>query len=833
MVRFILWVLLFATPALSSAQSLVINEYSCSNKSQTNNAFNDYDDWIEIYNTTNAPINVAGYHLSDKETNPTKWSIPAGLTIPANGYKVIYCSDRNTVQGNEYHTNFRLTQTKNDECIILANATGTIIDSIKVIKRTQKNHAMARTTNGGTAWGVALTPTPGASNNNVKQYYAVKPSPSQAGGFYPAAISVTLTTTEPNSVIRYTTDGSEPTAASTQYTAPISVATTRAIRAKTFSNNNNIPASFTETNTYIIGTTHTMPTFCLNGNFNSLFNNGTDELQHAIEYYDTNGQLIFKSEGDMKGHGNDSWAFPQKGMRFYTRDEYGFTNNIEAQLFTTTPRDEFDVVILKASGSDNYPAHSGLQSAHIRDAFCQTLADKYNLNVDIRSYRPIVVYINGQYWGLYELRERVDSDYTDYYYDQPKGKVDMLAFWGGLQLDEGSDTAWVALYNFMMSNNLAVQTNYDYVAARFDPMSLIDYFILNTFTVNSDWLNWNTAWWRGTKDAGVPWRYHLWDMDNTFNLGQNYTGLPTTGFEADPCDVEDLFPNDPEVPHTGMLNKMMENPGFRQLYINRYADLINTAFDCTSMITHLDSLAALLSPEMARHTQRWGGNVNEWQQNINNIKTQINGRCAAISGGMVDCYNLTGPYNVTVIVSPANAGAVVNNVQVNTLVPPSYPYAGNYYGNNNITLTAIADPTYTFQSWELNNNNALPNNTAGTINVALATQDTIIAQFKKKTVIGIEETLSNSGLSVYPSPTQNQLNILLTNRDGKKLSLSVVSVTGQLLYSRTNINFTQSGGQYLHTLDLNTLGLAPGVYFLRLDDGGKPTVAKFVYQPEN
>ncbi len=783
MVRFLRWVFILLAPALSQAQSLVINEYTCSNKSQYSNNLNEYEDWVEIYNTTGSPINLTGYYLSDKATDPTKWAIPAGVSIAANGRRVFFCDSRDLVQGNEYHTNFKLTQSK-QEYIMIASPAGQIIDSVHITRPTQRDHSIARLTDGAATWGVALTPSLGTANANVKPYYAAKPVASQQGGLYGSGITVALTTTEPNSVIRYTTNGAEPTVASALYSAPITVSSTTAIRAKTFSNNANIPGSFIESNTYVIGANHTMPVFCLNGDFNSLFNNNTNELQHAIEYYDETGQLVFKTEGDMKGHGNDSWAFDQKGMRFYTRDEYGISNNIEAQLFPSTPRDEFDVIILKAAGSDNYPAHNIYQSAHIRDAFCQTLSAKYNLNVDERSYRPIVIYINGQYWGLYELRERVDADFTDFYYNQPQGKVDMLAYWGGLQLDEGSDTAWVALYNFMMSNNLAVQANYDYVAERFDPMSLIDYFILNTYTVNSDWLNWNTAWWRGTKDAGVRWRYHLWDMDNTFDLGQNYTGLPSTSYDNDPCSVEDLFPNDPEIPHTGMFNKMLENPGFSQLYINRYADLINTAFDCTNMITHLDSLAALLSPEMARHTQRWGGNVGEWQQNINNIKTQINGRCAAINSGMVDCYNLTGPYSVTVLVDPVGTP---NNVQVNTLVPPSYPYVGNYFGNNNIALTAMPDPTYTFEQWTLNNSTPLPGNLNPNIQVALTSQDTIVAHFKKKVIIGIDEQGNDLGVSVFPSPTNNRLNIMLSSKVNKPLALNVLSLTGQMVYSQKNI----------------------------------------------
>jgi hypothetical protein len=290
--------------------------------------------------------------------------------------------------------------------------------------------------------------------------------------------------------------------------------------------------------------------------------------------------------------------------------------------------------------------------------------------------------------------------------------------------------------------------------------------------------------------------------------------------------VEELFPNDPDIPHTGMFNKMLENDGFRQLYINRYADLINTAFNCTQMIAHLDSLAALLAPEMGRHTQRWGGDVNTWDQNIQRIRDQINSRCSAIADGMVDCYDLTGPYNIVVKVDPPMQN---NNVQVNTIIPTSYPYSGAFFGSNSITLKALPANDSQFQYWSFNNNTPLPDNFTEDITVNLTTTDTIWAHFKKILIIGIDEQNAKFGVDVYPSPTNNTLNVQLSASRNKPMALSILSTTGQLVYSQQNISFN---GNYLYTLDLNSMGLKPGVYFVRLDDGTAPAVAKFVYQPE-
>ena len=124
-------------------------------------------------------------------------------------------------------------------------------------------------------------------------------------------------------------------------------------------------------------------------------------------------------------------------------------------------------------------------------------------------------------------------------------------------------------------------------------MSLIDNFILNTYVNNSDWLNWNTAWWRGRKDTPntpkVKWKYWMWDQDNTWDLGENFTGLPSTGFQNDPCEVTNLpqFQNaGPNEGHVDIFNRLMMNDNFKAMYVNRLADLLNTTLSCDTLDAH-------------------------------------------------------------------------------------------------------------------------------------------------------------------------------------------------------------------------------------------------------
>lgn len=741
-------------PLLASAQ-LYINEYSCSNISGILDDYGKQEDWIEIYNAGASPVNLTGYYLSDKSGNLTKWKIPSG-TIAANGYKLAFCSKRNTVTATgQYHTNFNLKQTKGD-WIILSNASATVVDSIKIIHHTKANHSVGRSSDAANNWKLFLSPTPNATNVNPTNFYTPTPVLSLAPGFYPATQSVTITCSDPSATIRYTINGSNPTTSSTLYTGPISIATTTVLRAAAFSTNQ---ASFIETNTYFINVSHTVPvvsvssedvyTLVAQGN-----QGGGIPKVGSFELFEDNGAFIDEGQGEFDKHGNDSWAYAQRGFDYVTRDEFGYAAELEHQIFPEKTRDKFQRVILKAAASDNYSFEDG---AHIRDAFIHTLSIRADLKLDERTWRPCVVYLNGQYWGVYEIREKADDhDYTDYYFDQNKFNLQYLKTWGGTWEEYGSPNSlndWNTLKGYILSNNMGVAANFNYVDSLFNWQSLCDYFIINSVTVNMDWLNWNTAWWRGMDPTGdkKKWRYALWDLDATFGHYVNYTSIPDTSPNADPCNAENL-PNPGGQGHTDILNKLLlENPIAKQYYVTRYADLANTYFSCTYMNQLLDSMVNEISPEMTGQTTKWGGSFAGWQSNVQAMKTFINTRCTAIQQGMVDCYNLTGPFATTFNVSPAGAGTI----KINSVWAPTYPWATQYYGGIATNLIATPAAGYTFSHWEHTNSTlALPVGSAtNTVNITGVA--TIVAVF---TVVNLDadgDGLSDTNESIAGTNPNN------------------------------------------------------------------------------
>jgi gliding motility-associated-like protein len=797
--------ILFCCWFLAGYGQVVINEYTCSNKDNYLDNFGDYEDWIEFYNTGPSAVNISGFFLTDKVGDRDKWTFPIGSTISAGGILRVFASGRDTVLLGNIHTSFKLTQMK-QEYIILSNAIDTaVVDSVWLNEPTQKNHSRGRDTDGAANWEVFPSPTPNASNNSAVGYsnYAPKPIFGIAPGFYPGAITLSLNALGVGVSIRYTIDGSDPIASSTLYTVPFNISTTTIIRAKSFGSSPNVHQSFTESNTYFINESHTMPVISVaSADFPDLFT-GTPEIMSSCEYFDKNKQFQFEMDGDFRGHGNDSWAYDQKGIRFYARDQYGYANKIDHKLFSSSTRTDFDVVIFRNAGSDNYPGGSIVSSrptCHMRDGYIQTLAKEHDLNVDTRKYESCIVYLNGEYWGLYEMRERIDKDYTKYYHGQGQKWLDMLEYWGALDVRYGTTLDWDALYTYMTSNNLAIPANYNYVISEIDEMSFLDYFILNTHIVNTDWLNWNTKWWRGKKGPNpTGWRYTFWDMDNTFNLGQNYTGMGTTTYLNDPCDPQLLFPGDPDIPHMDMINALLANPTFYDLYVNRYADLLNTTLNCDTMLTHFDAMIADLAVEMPQQIARWGGTMAEWNTNVQTMRSEIVGRCAVIDSLLIGCYQPDiGPKaDLTVNVVPIGAGSV----KVNTITPNTYPWTGDYFTGVNVSFQANGSAGYVFDHWEVFTHIPVPGNLVDSIYFAFTAADSVVAVFVP--VLTVSGTTTND------------------NCNGSGMGTINLAVMG----GSAPFTFNWSNG----ATDQNLTGLQAGIYDVTLTDANSTdTTQNFV-----
>jgi gliding motility-associated-like protein len=299
---------------------------------------------------------------------------------------------------------------------------------------------------------------------------------------------------------------------------------------------------------------------------------------------------------------------------------------------------------------------------------------------------------------------------------------------------------------------MAVPANFNYVDSLLNWRSLVDYFVLNSYIVSQDWLNWNTAWWRGMNPSGnhKKWRYTLWDMDATFGHYTNYTGIPDPTANADPCNVENL-PDPGGQGHTGVLQKLIdENPVVEQFYITRYIDLVNTYFSCSYMNQLLDSMIAEIQPEMQEQINRWspvaGGTYAGWQAAVQTLKDFIDLRCTALEAGLIDCYSLTGPYLTTFNVQPTGAG----KIKVNSTWAQSFPWSTSYYGGILTLLEESANSGYVFDHWE---------STSGPLDSAITNSKNSISIIGPGEITAVFKAVDNSG----PIPSGNVKGFHLPN----------------------------------------------------------------------
>jgi len=834
------------TVHFASAQ-VVVNEFSASNLSQFEDNYQRYEDWIELYNTSASSVNIGGYFLSDNQNKPSKWQIPTGTTIAPNGYLVFWCSGRNESGGGNFHTSFKLKQTKGTEEIVLSNTDTIAINNIP-LGLVQLGHSYCRSTNGGSTWKIDITPTPGNPNTAAGQHneYAEKPEVSVIGGFYSAEVGIQMTNSPNNAMVHYTVNGTLPTTSSPVFSGLHVISSTQILKLRAFSNNPQILPSRVEFNTYFINESFTLPVFSVGADQLLTLANGDNSLRPhgSIEYFNANEQRTTISYGELNSHGQDSWVNFQRSLDWISRDEMGYSAHLADTLFDYSDRNTYQKIIFRASGDDNYPAdnvpsdpsnvHDG--GTHVRDEFVHTLVKQGGMKLDVRSVERCILYLNGEYWGVYAIRERCDeADYTKEYFDQDKYNLHYLKTWGYHWAEFGGQQAfddWAVLRDFILNNDMGNAANYEQVAAQYNFRSIIDYMITNLNVVASDWLNYNTGWWRGLDPQGnhKKWGYIIWDMDATFDYYINYSGVPNTNPDAQPCDIEDIadFVSDPnqwqwwegedQGKHEQIFLKLLaESPDFEQLYYSRYADHMNTIFSCNNMLGTLDSMIATIAPEMPRHIQNWGGSMAEWEENVDELRAFIEERCSLLADGMVDCYDVTGPYELTIMVNPPNAG----RIKLNTLWHEELPWTGAYFGNMDNLIRAdnvSGGPNVIFNHWESTSGTVIfPHPDSSEAAVQLTGIDTLIAFFDID-YTSVKDLSQYIAFSAHPVPAINRLDVNISIPTAGSYDLALYSIQGKEVYRQT---FSQ---QALRT-SINTQSFARGMYVLSFESAlGKKQV---------
>jgi len=809
------------------------------------------EDWIELYNNSKNPVDISGYYLSDNPEKPKKFKIHSTSVIPSGGFKLIWASGRDTVINDTVHASFKLTQTGDEsESILFSDANGQLVETLKICK-TQSHHSHGRLIDNSEEWAIFPLPTPGTTNNNAIHFqgYCREPEFSEPAGFYNDSVLIDILSLDVTDRIYYTVDGSEPDTTSTLYNgSPIPVGSTIVLKALAVSEDEKLLSSFTQFATYFINEVHTIPVISIAGTLLDSLAEGNKECRPwgSFEYFDKEKQLKTSSFGEFNSHGQDSWANDQRSIDFIAKDQMGYAGELIEKFFEISDRTHFQRLILRAAGDDNYPATTdGIQnywnlgSAHMRDAYFQYLCKTGGMKLDVRKATKCIIYLNGRYWGVYDIRENPDEhDYTKYYYDQDEFDLQFILTWGYTWAEYGGDKAlsdWNELRKFIVTNNMSIQENYDKAVSELDAESLADYVIGHSFSVSSDWLLYNTGWWRGLDPDGEHkrWGYILWDNDASFAFYINYTGIPDTSASAALCNVDGLQGySDPEK-HIKILNKLRQNSSFNNYYIMRYNDMMNTAFSCENMLHQLDSVRAILEPEMHRHTERWpGGSYEEWQKNVDRLRYFIERRCGARANTKLDsCYDLTGPYDITFNAYPEDGG----DINVNSLLINDFPWNATYFGGANVNLNALPDPvnSYFFEKWMANSNSFLSPETDAINSVQLINNDEITAAFTQNPPSGvIEEPIAPvDNISLYPTFVTEQTNLYLILEKPTRLDVQMTGVNGNSYTIFSSEGNSLTPGNFVVEIIPSLYNASPGVYLIYVITNDALFTTKMVFKP--
>ena len=668
------------------------------------------------------------------------------------------------LQGQLLHTNFKLDGT--GEHVYLFNSTNQLQDQLEIVCP-QPDISVGRFPNGSTnlTW---MSPSPGLSNNSNQTYSDTLPRPqiSLNSGIYNGLQSVQISTSIPNTVgkLVYTINGQDPTINSATYVGPVSVSSNQVLRAKVFPlNNNNLLPSEQAVATYLFGVSHTTPILLVNTPNENLFGaNGifdnwwTDWVKPAYAVLLDTGQthpLIHQTKTALRmdGGAGGSRSHPQHSFRLsFTHGAFG-DKPISFPLLPDRPnRAQYSDIYLR-NGSNQYLNLPYKDASQVR-MMSEGSANYY------ASYRPVSVYINGAYFGLYELREKFNQEYFEQHDNATRDSIELLSlsYWYNLVLRavEGDvDNFWSDYSNFNALDPSS-PTYWQDADQYFDLKHYTDYIIAESWMGNVDWPGNNIKIYRS--DASQKrWRFALIDLELSMQ--------PNGWTNCTDNHIAYMMGQSEDNPYINIWKQSIENLAYRNYFINRFADQMNTSYRQEQLLATEQAFYESMLPEMPLQFARWGdpnniaGQMATFEENHQIFQEQLLCRSTFVFNQLRLQFNLTKKVQVNLAVEPAEAG----EIQLNTIQPTSYPWSGTYFDGVPIQMEPVAKPGYVFSHWLPAAN--IVDSLADSLSVFVTqSNQTFTAVFK---VVPLPPDPPYIEFSVQPNPSNGLFSVWSTNKD--------------------------------------------------------------------
>lgn len=628
----LLFLCLWLVPVTAGAE-IVISEVMAANG--TYDKGHAYD-WVELHNDGDKSVDLSGWYLSDSKKDPYKWAFPSGTKLKAGGYLTVYCTGDEDIapgKGDTFYSTFKISS--KGEKLLLSDGSGELVQRLDI--PAQYGTVSYGLPSGGGEYGYFANDTRGAKNDAVA--YASRldaPTIDTVGGYYPEGTTV-MATAPDGATLRYTTDGDTPTEKSAAFPAAgLKVEKTTVLRVRAFSEDA-VP-SRTVSATYIVEDEQLTPIVSLVTDDKYLFNKKTGalvkgsgktpnyakELEYPvnIEYFNAQGECEINQVGTFTCSGHSARVNAQKSIALYARNEYG-EDRFNFDPFPTRSYGSYKSLLLRAANSD-------YSATRLRDIVASSLAE--GQGILYQDHVVIQVYINGEYWGHYNLREKINKYFVAQYEgvtdEDDIDSIDILARTGRDEFTQNGDNEdWLALADFCKHNDLNDPANLAYVEERLDIDSLFTHAAFEIILGNVDFTNV-----RVYRVPGGKWKYLLFDVEACW---RNLDKTPIEYYIKPVSGKIQGFRHEP-------LNALLAVPAYRDKFLDRVAELLEECFQWDYVEQRFDAVLDQLEPILPRHIKRWDNmKLKNWQTNIAATKYYARVRPRKIPGMLQQAMKLT------------------------------------------------------------------------------------------------------------------------------------------------------------------------------------------------
>ena len=689
------------------AGSLVINEVMASNIDEfVSPAFN-FDGWVELYNPTDKAVELSGLYFTDNAANLRQWYTPSTLgVVPAHGFKTVWF-DSNNINTNQ--SIFKLNVSGG--ILIISNADGEVVAEVNY-PESMDRVSYARTTDGGDTWGMTATPTPGASNAtavfSAEQLAAPVVDTDSRLFTLPFTIHVGIPA---GATLRYTLDGTLPTLSNgeTSTDGSFEVSKTSSYRFRLFESGK--LASAVTTRSYIYKdkdyglpiVSVVMDSLFLYDDSLGVYVRGTNgrpgngqstacnwnmdwERPANLSWITTNNEMGINQDVYFEMCGGWSRAYTPHSFKLKGNKKLGGNKNLNYPFFAAKPFIRNRTLQIRNGGNDT--------RCRFKDPALQTIIQSSGIDIDGQSYQPVHEFINGKYIGVLNVREPNNKHYVYANYGWDEEEIDQFEMNpdSGYVQKCGTDEAFNTWY--ALSANAADEATYEEIKKLVDIDEYTNYMAMEFYLGGADWPQNNIKGFRRSVDG--RFRFVTFDLDGAFGSNDpfnNFMGRQTYTF--DPlygCEVNRITA---EIKLVTIFKNMLQNATFKKRVIDVYSLMGGSVFEPTRCTAIIDSLKALVGPQMALNNE-------SPYETAEIIKSSLNSRLSTATRALCNYapmgLTVADAQEATLSSSTPGASLYVNGIEV-----PTGRFNGHLFAP--VTLRAEAPAGYTFRGWKSVNAN--------------------------------------------------------------------------------------------------------------------------------